>query len=241
MSEDQKRSADASLERADDDAPETKRSKPTTTNKKIGSLKCPNCGKTDFCISQALVSHMIHCGVAEGDARTLTLRPICLQFERERLSDFNLLVTDSIELVELTAAGMEQMRRSGRQRKPATGNVGIRCRYCAEQGRSPPSSETYPDTLQNLSHNVYNLTNRHLIKECRKIPESIRLRLIETKKVTTSQSMEKARLGLPAYLKLVTKELGLIDIGNRQGVRCTIADGEAVSEPANDEDALVAL
>lgn len=144
MSEDQKRSADASLERADDDAPATKRSKPTTTNKKIGSLKCPNCGKTDFCISQALVSHMIHCGVAEGDARTLTLRPICLQFERERLSDFNLLVTDSIELVELTAAGMEQMRRSGRQRKPATGNVGIRCRYCAEQGRSPPSSETIP-------------------------------------------------------------------------------------------------
>jgi hypothetical protein len=53
--------------------------------------------------------------------------------------------------------------------------------------------------------------------------------------------MEKARLGLPAYLKLVTKELGLIDIGNRQGVRCTIADGEAVPEPANDENALVAL
>ena len=194
---------------------------------------------------------MSHCGAAEVDARSLTLRPSCLQSERERLSDFNLLVTDSIELVELTAAGMEQMMRSGRQRKPVTGNVGIRCRYCAEKGRSPPGSESYPDTLQNLSHNVYNLTKRHLVKECRNIPESTRERLIETKKITTSQSMEKARIGLPVYLKLVTKEFGLIDIGERQGIRCTVAGGnqearaeestytslhEALSGPAMDED-----
>ena len=188
-----------------------------------GPWKCSVCGKTDFTASSGFASHRQTCrrGVLQG--RTVSLRPACLSLQRQLLADFNVLVTDSIELIELSSSQDIARLSSGNRRKnsPKLGDIGIRCRYCAENNLQPPGSTMYPETLKTLPHNMYNMVCRHLVSVCQSIPKKTQQKLVHDKQNATKQSMLKDRIGLPVYLKLVINEFGLIDGGENRGIHRT--------------------
>lgn len=190
---------------------------------KHGPWKCVKCGKYDFTTSQGFASHRVSCchknPISSG--ASLTLRPTCLESQRESLSDFNYLVTESIEFIEATSSDVKRLGRSQRKRDPLEGNIGIRCVYC--QGQTSRSI-SFPDDCKALPNNIYNMTKRHLMESCPSIPSQVRTKLTETKQSTTSQSMMKDRIGLPIYLKMVQVEFGLTDHGKKEGIRCSIGE-----------------
>lgn len=159
---------------------------------------------------------------------SVSLRPLCLEAKRNLLSDFNVLVTESIELIEVSTDDVEKLQLGNRRKHhPRIGDVGIRCVYCAAKGIQPTGSNIYPQSLKTLPHNMYNMVVRHLMESCKNIPCSTQKRLINDKKKTTSQSMEKERIGLPVYLKLLTSEYGLADRGSNEGIHCSVAGSES--------------
>jgi hypothetical protein len=149
-----------------------------------------------------------------------------LETRRQLLSDFNILVTDAVELIQLsTPEDIDRLKMSNKRRRlaPKLGNIGIRCRYCAQNKlTSPPGSNVYPQSLKSLPHNIYNLVNRHLMSSCQNISREKQQQLVQDKKITTKQSMEKNRIGLPVYLRLLAEAFGLTDDGKSEGIRCSM-------------------
>ena len=188
-----------------------------------GCWKCSICDKSDFRSKFAFNSHILICKASACNTATdgiLSMKPSSLEIQRSQLSDFNILVTESIELFELGEDDVERFAIRHRKRHPQCGDVGIRCVYCAEKGVQPPGSVSYPDNLKSLPFNVYNMTNRHLLLSCKNIPKHTQKELKTTKKNTTSQSMEKKSIGLPVYLKMLVHEFNLTDDKDeKQGIQ----------------------
>jgi len=57
------------------------------------------------------------------------------------------------------------------------------------------------------------------MSSCQYIPKQKQEKLIHNKKTTTSQSMEKKRIGLPVYLKLLAHDFGLTDNDKSEGIQ----------------------
>jgi len=189
-----------------------------------GPWKCAACGKRDFVSSSGFASHR-DCCLKEGlSGASVSLHPACLESKRGLLSDFNFLVTESIELVEVSSEDAGRIPpRLSRKIAPKVGDIGIRCVYCAAKGIQPAGSNMYPRKLKNLAHTMYNLVTRHLMSSCQNIPKSIQKQLKQDRKKTTSQSMMKDRIGLPVYLQLLSNEFGLTDDdGESGGIRCSV-------------------
>ena len=191
-----------------------------------GYWKCELCGRDDFVSGGGFSSHRECCKIGCLEGPSVSLRPACLNAQRQLLSDFNLLVTDSVELIELsTLEDIERLQKSNKRRKlaPKVGNIGIRCRFCAQNRlMSPPHSNVYPQSLKSLSHNIYNLITRHLMSSCPNIPKVLQQQLVHDKQISTKQSMQKDRIGLPMYLQMLTKEFRLTDDGKNEGIRCSM-------------------
>ena len=181
---------------------------------------CENCGKATFTTWQGFFSHQMSCHKSSF-GNSVSLRPSCLDEQRKRLSDFNWKLTEAIELIEVAPDDINELAKTKqRGRTPKVGDIGIRCVYCARKGTQPAGSNVYPTKLKTLPHSMYNLVVRHLIQCCQNIPKNLRGELIQDKKITTSQSMEKGRIGLPVYLQMISDEFGLADCGQTVGVRC---------------------
>mmetsp|Transcript_8402 Transcript_8402/g.8256 ORF Transcript_8402/g.8256 Transcript_8402/m.8256 type:complete len:356 (+) Transcript_8402:46-1113(+) len=203
-----------------------------------GCWKCSSCDKSDFRSEFAFNSHILICKASACTTATdgrLSMKPSSLKIQRQQLSDFNILVTASIELFELGEEDVARFAIRHRKRHPQCGDVGIRCVYCAEKGVQPPGSVSYPDNLKSVPFNVYNMTNRHLLLSCKNIPKHTQKELKTTKKITTSQSMEKKSIGLPVYLKMLVHEYNLTDDKDeKQGIqRIAVVDSTSSSRIEN--------
>mmetsp|Transcript_49708 Transcript_49708/g.58012 ORF Transcript_49708/g.58012 Transcript_49708/m.58012 type:complete len:389 (-) Transcript_49708:512-1678(-) len=183
--------------------------------------KCHTCGKSDFRSKSAFVSHATICkDSACTTVASISMQPACLKIQREQLSDFNILITESIELFELAEYGdVRRFAIKHRKRHPQCGDVGIRCAHCAANGVQPPGSVSYPDNLKSLPFNIYNMTKRHLSLSCKHISKHTQIQLTTAKKNTTSQSMQKERIGLPVYLRMIVHAFSLTDKVKNQGIQ----------------------
>jgi hypothetical protein len=157
---------------------------------------------------------------------SLSLEPVALETERVKLSDFNLLIVKSIELFEASATDVEMQHLGSGNRKIELGNVGIRCRHCAQLGVLTIGSVSYTNNLTTLPHNMYTMVARHLLESCSNVREDLKHQLLQAKKSSTSQSLRKGALGLPAYLRLLIELYGLTDDGKREGVRRKSVGGD---------------
>lgn len=190
------------------------------TRNSTGPWTCSNCGKNDFSTSQAYGGHARCCHPRESVTETsISLAPKSLMAERARLSEFNFCLTASLELFEASNADVEKQLIGNGRRHILLGNVGIRCSFCAMSHTMSTGAITYPHHLKPLPHNCYVMVQRHLLGNCTAIPDSIRKRLVETKKSSINHSMKKNALGLPFYLNMIIEKFKLTDDGKRNGIR----------------------
>ena len=183
---------------------------------------CSVCGRNDFRCSQALGSHLNSC--REGGDNSVTqekfsLKPTLLTERISILSSFNQLVTKSIELFEAAENDVERQNRGCGKRRIQVGDVGIRCKYCANSNKMTSGSIHYASNLKLLHANIYVMADRHLLKNCPSIDADQREEMRTTKKSTTRESMSAGRIGLPVYLKDVIAHFSLTDNGATDGVR----------------------
>ena len=148
----------------------------------------------------------------------LSLRPERWNPTRETLSDFNILVTNWIELIQASQSDIDSLPSRHRKRNPLVGAIGIRCIYCVGKSCSSTGSISFPDDLITLPHNIYMMTKRHMLTSCQNIPKAVQEQMNETRPFSTQQSMSRGRIGLPAYLKLLIDDFGLTDHGRKDGI-----------------------
>lgn len=185
-----------------------------------GPWKCRICGKSNFQNSAAIAGHWRCCNKGSTVTQaSLSLEPVALESERDKLSDFNRLIVKSIELFEASAIDVEMQHLGNGYRKIEVGNVGIRCRHCAQLGVLTIGSIAYTNELKHLPHNMYTMVVRHLLESCRSVREDLKHQLLQAKPSSTSQSLRKGALGLPAYLRLLIDHYDLTDDGKREGIR----------------------
>jgi hypothetical protein len=178
---------------------------------------CPKCNKCfQGGLTRAALSHDRCCfRNTEMTGTSFSLESVddpVLQQERSRLSLFNQLVTESIELVEASTNDIELLLAKSRnlKRKPIPGNIGIRCRHCFLEGTAATGAICYPAELKNLPFNAYNMATRHLIKTCQSISEDMRNEIRLAQKTSTSESARTESLGLPEYLRMIANKYGLV-------------------------------
>jgi len=186
----------------------------------LGPWMCVICRKTDFQRNQAFQSHRGCClprnSTMTGDC--LSLCPERWNSTRETLSDFNILVTNSIELIQASQSDIESLPCRHRKRNPLVGAIGIRCIYCVGKACSSTGSISFPDDLGTLPHNIYMMTKRHMLNSCQNIPKAMKEQMNATRPFSTQQSGSKGRIGLPAYLKILINDFGLTDNGKKEGI-----------------------
>jgi hypothetical protein len=191
-----------------------------------GPWECAVCGKNTFLTSQAFGGHWRCCNKGSSVTQAaLSLRPEVLQADRDKLSDFNKLITESIELFEASKTDVETQKIGNGRRNIELGNVGIRCRHCAELGVMTIGSIAYTNDLQPLPNNMFTMVKRHLLETCQNVSKELRSTLLDAKKFSTSQSMSKGRIGLPAYLRTLITHFDLTDEGKKEGVRRRVGAG----------------
>jgi hypothetical protein len=191
-----------------------------------GPWKCRICGKSNFPNSAAIAGHWRCCNKGSTVTQaSLSLEPVALESERDKLSDFNRLIVKSIELFEASAIDVEMQHLGNGYRKIEVGNVGIRCRHCAQLGVLTIGSIAYTNELKHLPHNMYTMVVRHLLESCQNVREDLKHQLRQAKTSSTSQSLRKGALGLPAYLRLLIDHYGLTDVGKREGIRRKSVEG----------------
>jgi hypothetical protein len=192
-----------------------------------GPWKCRICGKSNFQTSAAIAGHWRCCNKGSTVTQaSLSLEPVALEKERVKLSDFNRLIVKSIELFEASTTDVEMQHLGNGYRKIELGNVGIRCRHCAQLGVLTIGSISYTNDLKHLPHNMYTMVVRHLLESCHNVREHLKHQLLQAKTSSTSQSMRKGALGLPAYLRLLIDHYDLTDDGRREGVRRKSVGGD---------------
>lgn len=184
-----------------------------------GPWKCSVCGKNKFSTSQAFAGHWRCCNKGRNVTKSsLSLRPDAFHNDYLKLSDFSQIIADSIELFAATEADVERQVVGNGRRKIEVGNIGIRCRQCAKNGVLTVGSISYPNDLKTFPHNMYSMTKRHLMGNCQSVSYDLQQRLQLSKQCSTSQSMQKGAIGLPAYVRILTGYLDLTDDGKTEGV-----------------------
>ncbi|GKY97967.1 hypothetical protein MPSEU_000754800 [Mayamaea pseudoterrestris] len=192
-----------------------------------GPWMCKGCGKRSFTRSQAFGSHRSGCmtidqmqsGVTDDATFTSvgSLKPTSLGCFRVQLSDYNYLLTEWIGFVQVSA--QDAALPTNRRRNVEFGDIGVQCLACARATNcgSTGSSVMHPGRLGHVAAVIYNLADRHFIKNsCINMPARVKRQFIELKLTSTSQSMSKNRIGLPVYLNMVFEALRLENRPNKQ-------------------------
>lgn len=147
--------------------------------------------------------------------------PVCLHLDldEQTLSDYQCLLRKHIELFETRPEDI-QSGVQGRNTPIRVGQVGIRCRHCANVRRAetnttsnpaPPARRPkkgtiyYSRTLDGLYQVAQNLTKVHLCNSCPNIPGEVKARLSEMQKVNKRTS------GGKEYWVYGLKELGVYE------------------------------
>jgi hypothetical protein len=134
--------------------------------------------------------------------------PLALDTDEERLSPYQCLVRNQIELFE-TASGDIEGKAQGRNTPIVAGQVGIRCRHCSSV---PPANRSsgaifYSHTLSGLYQVSQNMCKTHFLTRCRNIPEDTKEKLAGLRKNLNRGS------GGKQYWSDSARSLGVIDDG----------------------------
>ncbi|CAJ1966259.1 unnamed protein product [Cylindrotheca closterium] len=103
---------------------------------------------------------------------------VFMDCDEESLSDYQCLLRKQIELFEATTNDV-QWNAQGRNKAIVLGQVGIRCRWCANLPTWSRSRGAvyYSATLDGLYQAAQNMAKNHLCKHCRYIPADVRQNL----------------------------------------------------------------
>ena len=148
----------------------------------------------------------------EGPAK-LTNRPpipLFLECDEDTLSEYQCLLRKQIEVFE---ASPEDVRRSaqGRNTPISLGQVGIRCRHCANAGDSIPSqlrgAVYFSQTVDGIYQVAQNMSKVHFCGRCPRTPEPVKKRLSELRGLNQRAS------GGKKYWTTAAKALGIFEEG----------------------------
>jgi hypothetical protein len=185
-----------------------------------GPWKCSICFKSEFLTSQAFGSHWRCCNKGNSvSMSTLSLTPMELKLQFEKLSDFNKLVVQSLECFEASPTDVQRQKLGNSRRQIDCGSIGIRCSFCACHNSLRIGSVSYPNTLATMPHCLYVMTQRHLLVNCPHATVSWRNQIATTKSTSTSQSMSFGSVGLPTYLKALQSFYDMVDSREHKGIR----------------------
>jgi hypothetical protein len=131
-------------------------------------------------------------GVA-ASAPALTNRPpVALHLEEDShsLNAYQCLLRKQIELFETAPTSGVEGRSQGRNTPIRIGQVGIRCRHCATLPNKarPKGAVYYSKSLDGVYQVSQNMSKVHLTERCRRIPNSIKQRLISLHSVNRRAS-----------------------------------------------------
>jgi len=106
--------------------------------------------------------------------------PLSLQCDTENLSDYQILVRQQLEFFEANVEDVES-NTQGRKKPVVNGQVGIRCRHCANlplraRGRG---AVYYPAKLSGVYQAAQNMAASHLCQACQTIPIAIKEDLLK--------------------------------------------------------------
>ncbi|CAJ1966260.1 unnamed protein product [Cylindrotheca closterium] len=106
-----------------------------------------------------------------GTSQTSLPTVVFMECDRESLSDYQCLLRKQIELFEASAQDV-QWNAQGRNKPIVLGQVGIRCRWCANLPTWSRSRGAvyYSATLDGLYQAAQNMAKNHICKNCRYIP-----------------------------------------------------------------------
>ena len=100
---------------------------------------------------------------------------VALSSDSQHLSKFQILMRQQMEFFTSTAADVDYSVQ-GRKRRPNAGQVGLRCKHCADldlrqRGRG---AVYFPTTINAVYQAAQNMATNHLQGTCSRIPVSVR-------------------------------------------------------------------
>jgi hypothetical protein len=161
-------------------------------------------------LASALVSHIRSRG-GFGSTENIPWElpvPLSLPEDNDKLSPFQILLRNQIEVFKASGEDTSTHTR-GRNKPISLGQVGIRCRHCANLPvkRRQKGATYYPSTIMGIYQAAQNMSVTHLQEgSCNEMPEDVKQefeRLVSTKATSTGA-------GRP-YWAQAAKQLGLID------------------------------
>lgn len=138
--------------------------------------------------------------------------PLFLPSDDDTVSPYQCLARQQIEFFEASAAELTAGAQ-GRNRPITLGQVGIRCKHCAnlEHRQKARAHAFYPSKLEGIYQAAQNIANSHLIKHCTLIPSDVREQLV------LLQAQKSARGGGKKYWVEAAARCGVYD--SEDGIR----------------------
>mmetsp|Transcript_2369 Transcript_2369/g.6272 ORF Transcript_2369/g.6272 Transcript_2369/m.6272 type:complete len:579 (+) Transcript_2369:1961-3697(+) len=139
---------------------------------------------------------------------------ISLNSDTHVLSPYQCLLREQIEAFEATQEDV-RYNDSRMNRQIVLGQVGLRCRHCANQAQwcRAPSAAYYPTRMDAIYQVGQNLAKNHILEGCASIPPDIRKKLLKLRS-------ERARAsGGKDYWRQASIYIGLTQQPNVEGVR----------------------
>lgn len=112
------------------------------------------------------------------------------------LSDYNILLTQNIELFQVSA----------------TKRIGLRCKDCGVQGHNTTAATFFPSSINSIASGIGTIGARHFIGgKCPSISTDTMNRLKQFKKTSQQQTRTRGRISLDAHCKEIAKRENLIN------------------------------
>jgi hypothetical protein len=139
---------------------------------------------------------------------------LAMDMDEGELSSYQCLVRKQIELFEATEADLNASAQ-GRNKPIILGQVGIRCRHCAT---FPPAQRAkgavyFPSQLKGLYQTAQNMSNEHILKDCREVPRATREALL---KLREKKNKRSTVAGGRTYWTEGLRVLGVVETEDRR-------------------------
>lgn len=159
--------------------------------------------------ARALVDSLGHLGPPSPTSRVLLSTPN----DREWLSERDVLIRQQVEVFCATREDVDNAR-GDKKGSIEEGTVGLRCIHCAlsSNHEQDPTAVSFPFSTSGLYESVNDLYRVHLT-HCKKVPQSVRLKLSNLKGSSSLSSICRN------YYSTSAKSLGLVD--TRDGIRAS--------------------
>jgi hypothetical protein len=145
-------------------------------------------------------------------------KTLYLDQDEDNLSPYQCLGRKQIEVFEATARDLQD-NAQGRNRKIHLAQVGIRCRHCGTlpaKGRAK-GAVFFPSRLVGVYQTGQNMTNTHLVTDCKSIPRDVREDLVGVRlKEKGAKTRKSAYGGGQHYWAACLRVQGVIETPDRR-------------------------